>query len=44
MSQPSGKDPRNTSFVSILIYVLGLMTAVGLVAAAVVWLLRLLKA
>ncbi len=43
MSQPPGKDPRNTSFLSILAYVLGLMTAVGIVAAAIVWLLRLFK-
>ncbi len=43
MSQPPGKGPRNTSFLSILVYVLGLMTAVGLVAAAIVWLLRFLK-
>ena len=43
MSQPSEEDPRNTPFLSILVYVLGFMTAVGLVAAAIVWLLRLLK-
>ncbi len=43
MSQPSGKDPRNTTFLSILVYVLGLITAVGLVAAAIVWLMRLLR-
>ena len=43
MSQPPVKDPRNTPFLSILAYVLGFMTAVGLVAAAIVWLLRLFK-
>lgn len=43
MRQPSEEDPRSTSFLSILAYVLGLMTAVGLLAAAIVWLLRLLR-
>jgi len=43
MSQPSEEDPRKTPFLSILVYVLGLMTAVGLVAAVIIWLLRVLK-
>jgi hypothetical protein len=41
MSQPPEEDPRKTPFLSILLYVLGLMTAVGLVAATIIWLLRL---
>jgi hypothetical protein len=39
---PEG-DPRKTPFLQILLYTFGFMGAMALLAAAVVWLLRLLS-
>jgi len=40
MSDKEGGDPRNTPFLSILLYVLGFMGAVALLAFAAAWLLK----
>ena len=37
---PEDDDPAKTPFLPILAYVLGFMVLLGLVAAAVAWLLR----
>ena len=39
---PPDEDPRNTSFLSILLYVLGFMAAMALLARVIVWLLRII--
>jgi len=43
MNEPPEEDPRKTPFLPILLYTLGFMGALALLAAAAVWLLRLLS-
>jgi hypothetical protein len=43
MDEPTRDDPRKTPFLQILLYTFGFMGAMALLAAAVVWLLRLLS-
>lgn len=43
VKNPPKDDRRKTSFVEILLYTFGFMGAMALLAAAVVWVLRLLS-
>ena len=40
MTEPPGDDPRKTSFLSILLYVMGFMGGLALLAWAVAFLVR----
>jgi hypothetical protein len=40
MDEPEDDDPRNARFLPILLYVLGFMGALALLALAAAWLLR----
>jgi len=39
-TEPPEENPRNTPFLSILLYVMGFMGGLALLAYAVAWLLR----
>ncbi len=43
MSKPPEDDPRKTPFLPILLYTLGFMGVMALLAAVAAWLLRLLS-
>ncbi len=43
MSRPPDNDPRKTPFLPILLYTLGFVGAMALLAAVAAWLLRLLS-